>query len=239
MAYRSPVASSRHLSVTLLYIHRKMKYDVDTHTPTFTPPPFSRDIPLIMLHLKTATDPGWFARIADDLDIILLDHTHLEKRAGSTAMSMIFRYADKPALARGLAEVVQEEMEHFVRMVDVLEERGVAMRRLHPSTYASSLAAHARKHDPDALLDKLLVASLIEARSCERFQILAQQLPDPKLATLYDDLYRDEARHHTLYAGLAREIFGDEVTHDRLDVLATAEVQALKEATGEPRLHSF
>ncbi|MEM1349951.1 MAG: tRNA isopentenyl-2-thiomethyl-A-37 hydroxylase MiaE, partial [Myxococcota bacterium] len=126
-----------------------------------------------MLHLARPSDPEWFERIEDALPTILIDHTHLEKRAASTAMSMIFRYTERPSLARRMSDVVTEEMDHFVRMLDVLEARGIELVRLEPAPYAAHLARHARKQDPIALLDKLLVASLIEARSCERFQILA------------------------------------------------------------------
>ena len=194
-----------------------------------------------MLHLAAPTDAGWFDRVQDHIPLLLLDHTHLEKRAGSTAMSMIFRYADHPVLARSLGEVVQEEMDHFVRMVDVLEARQIKLERLEPSGYAAALAKHTRKKDPEALLDKLLVASLIEARSCERFQILAQRLEerDPELAALYAELYKDEARHHTLYTRLARQIFDDALVTTRLDELAALEVLALEEAGTTPRLHSF
>lgn len=194
-----------------------------------------------MLHLAAPTDPDWFSRVAAHLPVLLLDHTHLEKRAGSTAMSMLFRYADQARLAKALGEVVQEEMEHFVRMVGVLESRGIALERLEPSPYASALAKHARKKDPHALLDKLLVASLIEARSCERFQILAEELReiDPELATLYAELYKDEARHHTLYTTIARELFDHQEVTERLDELAQREVEALEAAGLTPRLHSF
>lgn len=192
-----------------------------------------------MLHLARPTDEGWFDRIQDAVPAILLDHTHLEKRAASTAMSMLFRYADKPSLAKRLSEVVCEEMEHFSRMIDVLEARDIRLERMEPAPYAGLLAKHARKQDPDALLDKLLIASLIEARSCERFQILAERLPDPELAALYAELYRDEARHHTLYTSMARELFGHETTTARLDELAELEAQALEGSRGVPRLHCF
>lgn len=191
-----------------------------------------------MLHLTTPTDPEWFSRVRDHMPLILLDHTHLEKRAASTAMSMLFRYADEPRLARALGEVVREEMEHFVRMIDVLEARHIPLERLEPAPYAAALASHARKRDPHALLDKLLIAALIEARSCERFQILAAHIDDPALATLYDELYRDEARHHTLYTQLARQLFDPAEVSARLDELAHAEAQALHASGHTPRLHS-
>ena len=192
-----------------------------------------------MLHLAAPTDEGWFERVREHLPVLLLDHTHLEKRAGSTALSMLFRYPERPTLARRLGEVVQEEMEHFVRMVGVLEARDIALRRLEPAPYAGELVGAARRQDPEALLDKLLVAALIEARSCERFQILAERIEDPELAALYAELYADEARHHTLYTSLARELFDPDEVDARLDELAAAELEALRASAGLPRLHSW
>lgn len=192
-----------------------------------------------MLHLTTPTDAGWFDRVQAHMPTLMLDHTHLEKRAASTALSMIFRYTDKPGLSMRLSHVVREEMEHFERMLKVLEQRQIPLERLEPAPYAASLATHARKKDPEALLDKLLIAALIEARSCERFQILAQRLEDQELATLYGQLYQDEARHYTLYTQMAREIFGQDLVSARLATLSEYEAQAIEQSRGEPRLHCF
>lgn len=192
-----------------------------------------------MLHLAAPTDSGWFDRVRDHLDLLLIDHTHLEKRAGSNAMNMVFRYARFGKLVRALSGVVHEEMDHFVRMMDVLDARGLEFSKLEPAPYATTLAESARKAEPHQLLDRLLVASLIEARSCERFQILADSVDDAALRDLYADLYKDEARHHTLYTSLARDQFSADEVRVRLDELAEAEVAALRASAGLPRLHSW
>lgn len=192
-----------------------------------------------MLHLHKPTDEGWFDRVEPHLDTILLDHAHLEKRAASAAMSMMFRYTDKPDLARALAEVVHEEVEHFTQMLDILADRGVAYESIEPASYAGRLMKQTAKKDPDALLDKLIVSSLIEARSCERFRLLADRLDDPELAEFYRELMVSEARHHTLYTNIARELFDTERVNRRLDELARIEWEALTASTEAPRLHSF
>ena len=192
-----------------------------------------------MLHLAHPTDPGWFDRVHDHLPTLLLDHTHLEKRAASTAMSLLFRYAKDPVLALALSEVVREEMEHFARLVELLGQRGIALDVLEPAPYASLLNKACQRKDPEALLDKLLACSLIEARSCERFQILAERLSEPALRALYDQLYKDEARHYTLYVTLAHQLFDPAQVNSRLEHLAGAEYQALLDSKGPPRLHCF
>lgn len=191
-----------------------------------------------MLHLAQRTDDDWFDRIADDLDAILIDHAHLEKRAASTALAMVFRYTSKMTLARELSRVVREEMEHFELMLDVLEARGIEFGQLDPAPYAKQLVKQIRTHEPQTLLDKLLVAALIEARSCERFQILGRRLPDPALRELYADLAAQEARHHTLYTGLARQYFPADEVQVRLDELAAVETAAIEASAGWARLHS-
>lgn len=191
-----------------------------------------------MLHLAHATEDDWFDRVRDDLELVLIDHAHLEKRAASTALSMIFRYTSRLRLARELSRVVREEMEHFELMLDVLETRSIEFRKLDPAPYARELVGHVRTHEPQKLLDKLLVAALIEARSCERFQILGRMLDDEDLRRLYADLATQEARHHTLYTGLAREYFGEQEVAERLAELADAEAAAVDMSAGASRLHS-
>lgn len=192
-----------------------------------------------MLNLAQPTDDGWFARIAPHLDTILVDHCHLEKRAASNALNLIFRYTGREGLARELSDVVKEEMDHFTLMLDLLERRGVDFDRLPPSKYATKLAEAVRKQEPWALLDKLLVAGLIEARSAERFKILGDNLDDEELAAFYRELFISEARHHTLYTNLARRFFDASVVRERLAELAEHEAIAVTQSGAEPRLHSF
>lgn len=192
-----------------------------------------------MLSLTVETDSGWFDRVRGHLDTILIDHCHLEKRAASNALNLIFRYTGRNGLARELSMVVKEEMDHFTLMLDILEDRGIEFVRLPASTYASRLTEAATKQEPAAFLDKLLVAALIEARSAERFRILSERLDDPNLAKFYGDLFVSEARHHTLYTGLARRYFLADRVKSRLAELAALEARALADSMDPPRLHSF
>lgn len=191
-----------------------------------------------MLSLKTATSPRWLAAVEANLDEVLLDHAHCEKKAAGTAMNMIFAYVDRVELVKALSAIVVEELEHFKLVIDLLEARGVRFRRLKPSNYGGQLAALVRTHEPAKAVDRLLVAGLIEARSCERFAILKDELTDRSLAAFYQNLFESEARHHASYVQLAR-LFADEAEVDRrLDELAIAEAEIIGRGDVLPRMHS-
>ena len=159
-----------------------------------------------MLHLKSPTDARWFAQVDANLDEILIDHAHCEKKAAGTALNLIFYYVENRELCQEMTEIVNEELEHFHRVLDLLEKRGIKFRRLKPSLYGSKLHALIRKQEPDRAVDRLLVAGLIEARSCERFYALAEHVDDVELSEFYHSLFESEARHHTTYTQLAKHL---------------------------------
>lgn len=191
-----------------------------------------------MLHLASATTSDWATRAAEAIDIVLLDHCHLEKKAASTALTLVFRYPEYAGLARPLSELAREELRHFELVLDHLERRGVRYARLRPSPYAGKLMKAVRTREPDRLLDTLLCCALIEARSCERMKLLSEVLPEADLARMYRGLLASEARHHGIYAELARLYFGRDQTELRLAELAKHEAQVLQELPHEPRLHN-
>jgi len=188
--------------------------------------------------LAAATDGAWLQRALSDIDEILVDHAHCEKKAASTALSLLFRYPERVALLVPLARLAQEELGHFVEMVEVLDARGVGLRRQVPSSYAGALMAAVRPTEPERLVDTLLCAALIEARSCERMRLLADALPDDRLATLYRGLLRAEARHHATYVRLAAAVHDPAAVDARLADLARHETAVIAAATPRPRLHA-
>jgi len=193
-----------------------------------------------MLALASATDPAWIDRALAHLDVILLDHAHCEKKAASTALGLIFRHPEKTALIAPLSRLAREELSHFEEVLAVLERRGVAFAHLHASPYAADLMKIVRDREPLRLLDTLLCCALIEARSCERMQILAEHLPDPELAKLYRGLLAAEARHHQTYVDLAREVglWTETEIRARLAEIAAHEAAVIARAPKEPRLHN-
>jgi|MGYP001189007642 tRNA-(ms[2]io[6]A)-hydroxylase len=191
-----------------------------------------------MLHLKNTTPERWLQQVRDHLDEILIDHAHCEKKAAGTAMNLIFAYVENEQLCRDMTEIVNEELEHFHLVIDLLKRRGIRFRRLKPSGYGRRLSDLIRKNEPQRAVDRLLVAGLIEARSCERFDLLRQHIGDPELADFYDSLFETEARHHSTYLRLAQMFASVETVEERLDELATAEADIIVEGELLPRMHS-
>ncbi|NOZ39099.1 MAG: tRNA-(ms[2]io[6]A)-hydroxylase [Planctomycetes bacterium] len=191
-----------------------------------------------MLHLKALTDARWFAQVDAHLDEILIDHAHCEKKAAGTALNLIFHYVEDRELCQEMTEIVNEELEHFHRVLELLEKRGIKFRRLRPSQYGSRLHALVRKQEPERAVDRLLVAGLIEARSCERFSALADHVDDPELADFYRSLFESEARHHTTYTRLAQHFAPEEVVNLRLEELYEAEAAIIAEGEPLARMHS-
>lgn len=191
-----------------------------------------------MLSLQSASAARWFAQVDASLDEILVDHAHCEKKAAGVAMNLLFSYVDNVAVARAMTEIVNEELEHFRLVLDLLERRGVPFRKLTPSSYGQRLHELIRKDEPARAVDRLLVAGLIEARSCERFSLLADHVTDPELRDFYGSLFESEARHHSTYVRLACDFAAEEAVRERLHWLAAAEAAII--ATGDPipRMHS-
>ncbi len=191
-----------------------------------------------MLHLHNSPNERWLAQVDAALDDILIDHAHCEKKAAGTALNLIFHYVENAELCREMTEIVSEELEHFHLVLDLLAKRGVKFRRISPSTYGRKLNDLVRKQEPQRAVDRLLVAGLIEARSCERFRTLADHVTDAELAEFYRSLFEAEARHHTTYVRLAKHFASEEVVMQRLDELAAQEAAILAASDDPPRMHS-
>ena len=191
-----------------------------------------------MLHLQCDTAERWLAQVDSDLPAILIDHAHCEKKAAGTALNLIFAYVENIELCREMTEIVREELEHFHMVLDLLAKRAIRFRRLTPSSYGRQLNDLVRKQEPQRAVDRLLVAGIIEARSCERFHVLSKHVQDTELAKFYASLFESEARHHTTYTRLAKDFAPDDVVMVRLDELAAAEAEIVVRGEDLPRMHS-
>jgi len=190
--------------------------------------------------LAQPTSPDWTAAARRQTATILLDHAHCEKKAASTAVGFLFRYPERAALVQAMAKVAREELVHFERVVAEMRSRGLSLKRLPPSPYGAELYKVVRSWQPAKLVDELLVSALIEARSCERFALLAASLEeeDPRLAALYRELGPSEQRHTELYVELAAEYAPRAEVEARLQTLAAREAGIVAAPSTAVRLHA-
>jgi tRNA-(ms[2]io[6]A)-hydroxylase len=191
-----------------------------------------------MLHLKSESQARWLRQVDENLDEILIDHAHCEHKAAATAMSLLGAYVDCEELTREMAVIIAEELEHFQMVLDLLNRRGVAFRKIRPGDYGRRLNLLVRSNEPDRAVDRLLIAGLIEARSCERFKLLKDHIQDVELADFYGSLFESEARHHSSYVRLARRFQDHERVKARLEELALAEAEIIETGHPLPRMHS-
>jgi tRNA-(ms[2]io[6]A)-hydroxylase len=191
-----------------------------------------------VLALAQTTGSAWLAAALEVLDVILLDHAHCEKKAASTAVGFLFRYPERTAMAQAMSRLAREELVHFERVLGELGRRGIVFRRLSPAPYGAELYKRVRSWQPAKLVDELLVSALIEARSCERFALLAEAVDDPALAALYRDLGPAEARHTELYVELACEAAPHTEVAERACFLAGQEAEIVAAPGAALRLHA-
>ncbi len=163
-----------------------------------------------MLGLKLPTDPRWVNIVERNVEEILTDHAYCEQKAASNAISMIIQYPQYPDLVEAMVLISQEEMEHFGMVHQKMMERGMTLGFERKDPYVNDLADFLRKHKsggPKAshFVNQMLFAAMIEARSCERFKILSEEIDDVDLRDFYRSLMESEARHYTTFLGFARK----------------------------------
>lgn len=188
--------------------------------------------------LKQPTSTAWVELAIANLDTILLDHSHCERKAAGVALNMMFRYPSYRELVRTLTAIAQEELAHFDQVNQWLDKRGIPLGPLGAPPYGSQLNAQIRRHEPERLLDMLLVSGLIEARSHERLGLLANHIEEAELAAFYRGLMASEARHYGAYWILATTYFETDIVNQRLEELAEFESNLLAELHPQPRIHS-
>lgn len=188
--------------------------------------------------LGCATPDSWIemARDPANLELLLTDHAHCEKKAASTAMTLIFRYVDRPELLNKMSRLVREELIHFEQVLGIMSARGLRFGHLSSSRYASGLHGHIRTSEPQRLIDILIVGAFIEARSCERFAALAPYLDD-ELAKFYRSLLRSEGRHYQDYLKLAQQYAREDIS-DRVAAFRAIECDLVLSPDTEFRFHS-
>lgn len=179
-----------------------------------------------MLGLLEPTDPAWVEAVEEDLDRLLSDHAHCELKAAQSALSLVGRYGgEHPEIVEPLVALAHEETEHFREVHARVAARNGAIAMPAADAYVVALREAAKPDHPrvPVLLDRLIIAALIEARSCERFKLLAERLRSASLRDFYRGLMASEARHHRLFASMAEGLFGEARARERLRTMADRE----------------
>ncbi|MFI5205043.1 MAG: tRNA-(ms[2]io[6]A)-hydroxylase [Flavobacteriales bacterium] len=192
-----------------------------------------------MLGLKMETDPRWVNIVEQNIAEILTDHAYCEQKAASNAISMIVKFPEHEDLVRELTDICIEEMCHFKQVLEKIKERGLKMSHKRKDPYVNDLLQFVQK-DGDAkavLVDRLLMSAMIEARSCERFRILSQQLSDEGLRKFYHELMVSEASHYTTFIGWARKLGGNIDVNKRWEDFLVYEGNLMKKYGKSETIH--
>jgi tRNA-(ms[2]io[6]A)-hydroxylase len=194
--------------------------------------------------LAVATPERWVARAVQCRDLLLIDHANCEKKAASTALALMFAYAEDLELTGRMSRLAREELRHYELVARLLKSLNIAPRRLAPGRYAQRLRRLVASAEPQRQIDLLLCGALIEARSAERFSALAPAL-GPPFSELFESLHRAEARHFKVYLELARRAaaragagYGGVALDQRTAEFSALEAQLIEEPDQEFRFHS-
>lgn len=192
-----------------------------------------------MFDLRFSTPKAWLDAVFSDFDAFLLDHAACERKASATGMSFVVRYPDKAPLIEPLIEFAREELEHFQIVYRLIAERGLTLGDDYKDPYVNALRAQCRGQRETLLLDRLVVAGVVEARGCERLFMVAEALTtrDARLSEIYLELARAESRHHGLFFRLARLLFSEREVGERAAQLLDFEAALVAELPHRAAVH--
>lgn len=192
-----------------------------------------------MLGLKLPTDPRWVNIVEKDIEEILTDHAYCEQKATSTAISLIVSFPEYTDLVQEMVALVKEEISHFKMVHDKIVARGWTMGRDRKDEYVMKIVKFFPKGGSRTtqLVHRLLYAALIEARSCERFRLLSEELEDKELAEFYRNLMVSEANHYTMFLGFARKYGDREEVGTKWSELLNYEAEVMKDLSKKGTVH--
>jgi tRNA-(ms[2]io[6]A)-hydroxylase len=189
--------------------------------------------------LRVPTPAAWVAEACANPELLLIDHANCEKKAASTALALMFAYAEDLHLADKMSRLAREELRHYEQVAKLIGSMRVTPRRLAPGRYAERLRRMVARHEPQRELDLMICGAFIEARSCERFAALAPAVAAP-MAALFEGLHAAEARHFKVYVDLAKRAAGraDLDWQSRVDAFAALETELITSPDPVFRFHS-
>ncbi|MCD1115618.1 tRNA-(ms[2]io[6]A)-hydroxylase [Chryseobacterium turcicum] len=192
-----------------------------------------------MFKLKLPTDPRWANIAEDNIQEILTDHAWCEQKAATNAIGLITMLPERPDIVKELLAIAQEELEHFGQVLEIITKRGYTFGRTRKDDYVNELVNFIQKggHRDTLIVDKMLFAAMIEARSCERFKVLTENIKDEELKTFYKELMISEANHYTTFIGFARELGEPEQVNKRWEEWLEYEASIIKSYGNKETIH--
>lgn len=187
--------------------------------------------------LRLASPAAWTRAVLERFDDFLIDHAAAEKKASGMAISMLSHYPDQPDIVKAMIDLAIEEMTHFREVVKIMHQRGLQLGNDTKDPYVNALRQHIRKGPDLYLLDRLLIAGIIEVRGHERFGLIAQALPEGSLKKFYAAITESEARHGRLFVELAQNHFEQSQIDQRLDELLDYEAAIVADLPIRAALH--
>ncbi|KUJ57518.1 tRNA-(ms[2]io[6]A)-hydroxylase [Chryseobacterium aquaticum] len=192
-----------------------------------------------MFKLKLPTDPRWANIAEDNIQEILTDHAWCEQKAATNAIGLITILPERPDIVTELLAIAQEELEHFGQVLEIIKKRGYTFGRTRKDDYVNELVNFIQKggHRDTLIVDKMLFAAMIEARSCERFKVLTENIKDEELKTFYKELMISEANHYTTFIGFARQLGDPEKVNKRWEEWLEYEAGIIKSYGNKETIH--
>lgn len=187
--------------------------------------------------LKQDSPQSWLDAVLGDFDQFLVDHASCEKKASGMAISMISHYPDKPILVKAMLDLAIEELAHFRDVMALLLEQGLQSGSDQKDPYVNQLHKAMDQGTEAYLLDRLLIASIVEARGAERFGMIAKALPDGRLKTFYHSITESENQHYKLFLSLAEQYCETDLILPRLEQLLEIEANIIRQLPDRPALH--
>lgn len=187
--------------------------------------------------LRFQTSPDWTRCVLADFDSFILDHAACEKKASSMAMAMVSHYPDKPELITRMIDLAVEELIHYRDVFRIIDQRGLTLGADVKDPYVTAFRRSIRQGTQEYLLDRLLIAAIIEARGHERFGLIAEALPTGSLKHFYTAIARSESRHYALFLDLAKLYVPAPAVSQRLDELLDLEAEIVNRLPLRAALH--
>ena len=188
------------------------------------------------LHIPTAA--RWALQLESHLDKILLDHTHWEKESARMCLNLLLAYCDNEELSKAMTSMINDKLNRFQTNRELLKTLGIKFQRIQPTGYNRRLKELIINKEPQRVVDRLLVTALADARSNERFSVIADSCEDPKVAKYYKSLVDKDRENYVTYIDLASGYIDEGLVFERLDELANYEATLISDGGAKPRLHS-